>query len=117
MNTTLNSANDYIISEDEKNRATAEFRRLICLERNPDAVCAAFSHEGQPVYFYFTRYVLEALLENEDTAYLAVEVGVHRSEGSADRKAGIILYGLDQRGNRNTEFFNRSRKCPPTCLR
>jgi hypothetical protein len=119
MNTPNNtgsfSAEEFLISEAEKNRMVDTFCRMLCQERNPDDLCAAFSHEGQVVYFFFPRQVLEAILNTEHTAFVAVEIGIQRSGQEETEKAAIVLYGLDSRGERCTGFYDRSLRCPPHC--
>lgn len=114
-NTGNSSADEFLISEEERNNMVSTFRRLLCQERNPDALCAAFSHEGQAVYFYFPRQVLETILQNAQTSYVAVEIGIQIAETERSTKAGIILYGLNNTGTICTGFYDRSWKCPPDC--
>lgn len=111
------SAEEFLISEEEKNRMVNAFRRMLCQERDADALCAAFSHEGQAVFFYFPRHVLESILQAERTTYVAVEIGIQNAEPGKTGEGGIILYGLDNTGSICTGFYDRSRKCPPDCPR
>lgn len=119
MNTPNNTGNfcaeEFLISETEKNRMIDSFRLMLCQERNLDELCAAFTHEGQLVYFFFPKQVLEAILQTEHTAFVAVEIGIHRSDSEETEKAGIVVYGLDNMGQRCTGFYNKTKRCPPHC--